>query len=199
MQTLIVISNVLPVDYHALHICLNRYYVLHRIAFSPSSFSAIKFLVNEIVTFDIDTRRRIHVSAFPPRLASSFVNVDLFDDSNLQTSESPTIKIYTFGAKSSQGAGSAAMISRENYSVKEFLKWKLSSHATAKQAATYAVLFALRHLSQVDQESNIHIYSDCLTLLKEIKMNSRLSTPAREIITLISTRKLKVTFRWIEG
>ena len=86
MQALIVISSVLPVDYHALRVCTNSYYVLHHIAVPPSNFSATNFLVNKIGTLDIDTPTRIHVSACPPWLASCFVNDDLFDESNLQTS-----------------------------------------------------------------------------------------------------------------
>lgn len=152
--SLLIISNLLPINLKAFQISATRFLLLGPNEFSPSSLKAIKLVfANCDLNCPVDRRSKFHSKTTPPWYQKPLCfNTETSSDPQLSPSSPNSVIIHTQTDSSQSGLGLGQVICTSNGIIKT-VQQKLPNHTTREQAESYGILTALQHAQSTNYES----------------------------------------------
>jgi len=153
-NSLLIISNLLPIDLKAFQISASRFLLLGPNEFSPSSSKAIESVfANCDLRLPVDRRSKYHSATHPPWNQKQLCFTAKTNcNSHLSPSSPNSVTIYTQTDSSQSGMGLGQVICTSNGIIKT-VQQKLPNHTTREQAESFGILTALQYAKSANYES----------------------------------------------
>jgi ribonuclease HI len=183
LNSLLIISNFLPIELKILEFSVN-YYLSHKhVEFSPSSAATIGAVLHkQKLDQTMDSTRKFHSRSHPPWELSK-LNYRSEDESTLPPEENG-LAIYTKSHKSTAGVG-LGIVCCASKVVVQTAQEKLAANTTENQAEILGLLAALQYaVANKSNYTSCNIFCKSVPALKDCTKNEKLNEAA------ITCRKL---------